>query len=153
MSGKPVSTLSPRLVIKGADRAVDFYRDVFGAQVDERHRAKDGSIVHCGLRIGDSTFSVTEESLEWQNPGPAALGGSPVILSLECEVDVVWPRAIAAGATVIFPLADQFYGARGGRIADPFGHLWILTQQIEDVSDEEVMRRMAAWEAEQEKGT
>jgi len=142
------STLSPRLVIKGAAQALEFYREVFGAELTDRFDDQDGGIVHAGLRIGESTFSITEQSERWGSRGPLSLGGSPVVLEVTCATDAVWAKAMAAGATEVFPLADHFYGARAGRFADPFGHLWIVTQAIEDVSDDEVRRRMAAWESE-----
>lgn len=121
------STLSPRLVIADAARAIDFYREAFGAELYERFDNADGTVVHAGLRIGESTFSVTEQDLTWRSPGPAALGGSPVILSLTCDADLVWARAVALGAVVVFPLKDHDYGFYEGRLTDPFGHVWIIS--------------------------
>jgi PhnB protein len=137
--------LTPRLVVAGADRAIAFYVEVLGAREVERYADPNlgGKIVHAELSFGGTSFTLTEESPDWHNHGPTSLGGSPVLLTLEVDdADAVSARMQRAGATVLFPVADQFYGSREGRIRDPYGHVWILSQKIADVSREEIEKRM-----------
>jgi PhnB protein len=102
---------------------------------------------HADLALGDAIFSVTEEARDWNSDAPESLGGSPVVLQLHTEaVDALFTRVCAAGATVVFPL-QNFCGERMGRLRDPFGHLWILVQRMEDLSSEEVQRRRYAFAA------
>jgi len=144
------TTLTPRLILRDVDAALDFYRRALGAEVKERFAAPDGTVVHAAMTIGDVTFTLGEENSQWSNAGPATLGGSPVILNLVVEdVDATVDRFLAAGADVVFPLADQFYGHREGRFRDPFGHLWIMTTVMEELSPEEIDRRLAAFMAQQ----
>jgi uncharacterized glyoxalase superfamily protein PhnB len=128
-------TVTPRLLVRGAANALEFYRRAFGAIELGRHADPNGKIVNAELKLGDSIISLAEESPEYGNHSPQSLGGATTIITLNVEdADAVWNQAIAAGAQVIFPLADQFYGFRQGRLADPFGHLWIISTQIENVS-------------------
>jgi uncharacterized glyoxalase superfamily protein PhnB len=139
-------TVTPRIFVRGAADALAFYQRAFGAIQLEDHADPSGKIVNAEIRIGDSVISLAEESPEWGNHSPQSLGGATTIMTLNVEdADAVWNQATAAGAKVIFPLEDQFYGYRQGRLADPFGHLWIISTQIEEVSPEEMNRRMAAW--------
>lgn len=136
-------TLTPRLFVRGLADALEFYKQAFGA-VELGHRAEPGGkVVNAELRIGDSMISLAEESPEWDNYSPQSLGGATMILTLNVEnADAVWGQAVAAGAEVIFPLADQFYGYRQGRLKDPCGHFWIVSTRIEDVSPEDMNRRI-----------
>ena len=128
-------TVSPRIFVRGAADAIEFYQQAFGATELGRHADPSGKIVNAEIKLGDSIISLAEESPEYGNYSPQALGGTTTIISLNVEdADAVWEQAIAAGAKVIFPLQDQFYGFRQGRLADPFGHLWIISTQLEDVS-------------------
>lgn len=140
-------TLTPRLIVAGADRAIDFYQEVFGAKLLERYADETGHVVHASLELlpgRDAVVSLAEEQPGWHNHAPSSLGGTPVILGLLVEdVDSLGARLEAAGAEVIFPIADQFYGHREGRFRDPFGHLWIVTQIVEQLTPEEVHARMA----------
>jgi PhnB protein len=121
-------SLTPRLVVKDAAAAIDFYRTALAAEELDRYVDHDGTILHAGLRIGDAQFSLTEESLP-HNVSPVTLGGSPLILTLVVpDADAVGAALSEAGAEVVFPIADQFYGHREGRLRDPFGHLWIVSQ-------------------------
>lgn len=148
MSDATPQTLTPRLVVRSAPAAIDFYIRAFGAELLERYAMPDGRVVHALLAIADARFSLTEEAPDWNTLGAEAIGGSPVILQLIVDdPDVTAARAVELGAKVIFPIQDQFYGRREGRIADPFGHLWILGRVIEDVSPEEMDRRIAAFAA------
>jgi PhnB protein len=146
-------TVTPRLVFAGdASRALEFYAAAFGAAMDEEaHRDPDGNVVHAELRIGDSVVFVTDEGPDAEGVGPASVGGRvTTVLALNIpDVDRLWEQAVGAGCEVIYPLADQFYGDRGGRLRDPFGHQWMLSTHVEDVSPEEMARRMQAWSADQ----
>jgi PhnB protein len=142
-------TVTPRLVVGDGAAAIDFYRDAFGAiELGERFTGPDGELIHAEIRIGDSVVMVTDEG-EDGGPArsPAALGGvvSAIMATYWEDVDAAWARAIGAGAEVVYPLADQFYGERGGRLRDPFGQQWMLSQRIERVSGEEMNRRAASF--------
>jgi len=131
-------TATPRMFVRGAANAIEFYQRAFGATELGRSADPSGKIVNAEIKIGDSIISLAEESPEWGNYSPESLGGATMILTLNVEdADAVWDRAISAGAKAVFPIKDQFYGYRQGRLADPFGHLWIISTQIEDVSPEE----------------
>jgi PhnB protein len=140
-------TVTPRLVVSDGAAAIDFYRSAFGAeQLDEPFTGPDGELIHVEIKIGDSVVMLTAEGADSGAAArsPQSLGGTGVILATYWEdVDAAWDRALAAGAEVIYPLADQFYGERGGRLRDPFGHQWMLSQVIEDVPPEEMERRGA----------
>jgi PhnB protein len=143
-------TATPRMFVRGAVRAIEFYRRAFGATELDRSTDPSGKIVDAGIKIGDSVISLAEESPEWGNHSPQSLGGATTIITLNVEdADAVWDQAISAGAKVIFPLNDQFYGYRQGRLEDPYGHLWIISTRIEEVSPEEMNRRMEAWMKQQ----
>jgi len=124
-------TATPYLVIKDAARAIDFYQRAFGAIELVRLEGADGRIAHCEIKIGDASILLADE---WEGVGatsPSSLGGSPVIVHLQVQdVDAIAKSAIDAGAEVIFPVQDQFYGERAGRLRDPFGHMWLLATKI-----------------------
>ena len=136
-------TVTPRLVVADGAAAIEFYMRAFGAEeLGERFTGPDGEVIHAEVRIGDSVVMITDESGDAR--APASLGAVSTIMATYWEdVDAAWERAVAAGAEVIYPLADQFYGERGGRLRDPFGHQWMLSQVIEDVTPEEMERRAA----------
>ena len=145
-----VQSATPYLGIRDAARAIEWYQRALGATEQYRLTEPDGRVGHAELRIGDSTFYLADEFPEIDAVGPQTRGGCSVILSLYVEdVDSLYAQATAEGAEVIFPLATQFYGDRGARIRDPFGHLWIIASHVEDVDDEELQRRMAAYAKEQ----
>jgi uncharacterized glyoxalase superfamily protein PhnB len=136
-------TVTPRLSVPGAE-AIDFYARAFGAeQLGEAFSGPGGELIHVVIRIGDSVVMLTGESDAARAPGRGPV--SAIMATYWEDVDAAWERAVAAGAEILFPLADQFYGERGGRVRDPFGHHWMLSQVIEDVSHEEVVRRGAAY--------
>ena len=141
-------TVTPRLVVRDGSAAIGFYLEAFGAEeVGERFTGPNGEVIHAEVRIGDSVVMITEDSdPEAPARSPDSLGGLvSAVMALYWErVDAAWERAVAAGAEVIYPLADQFYGERGGRLRDPFGQQWMMSQHIEDVSPEEVNSRAAA---------
>jgi PhnB protein len=141
-------TVTPRLVVRNGAAAIGFYGDAFGAEeIGERFAGPAGELIHAEVRIGDSVVMITDEA---ENGAPAkspeSLGGvvSTIIATYWEDVDAAWDRAVLAGAEVVYPLADQFYGERGGRLRDPFGHQWMLSQRIEHVSREEMERRAAS---------
>jgi PhnB protein len=139
-------TATLRIFVRGAVEAIEFYKRAFGATEVGRHADPSGKIVNAEIKIGDSIISLAEETPEWGNHSPQSLGGATAIITLNvADADVVWDQAMSAGAKVIFPIEDQFYGYRQGRLEDPFGHLWIISTQIEDVSPDEMNRRMEAW--------
>jgi PhnB protein len=144
MSTRTPPLLKPHLVCRDAARAIDFYQQVFDAReihrfVDTKLGGPAGHIVHAELAIGGSHVTLADEARDWGNHAPPSLGGTPVILSLEVEdARAVAARMEAAGATVVFPVEDQFYGDRQGRLADPFGHLWIITQRVKEMTDAEI---------------
>ncbi|MFO1028923.1 MAG: VOC family protein [Acetobacteraceae bacterium] len=137
--------LTPYIVVDNADRALTWYADVLGAREVMRLPIPGGKIGHAEIEIGDSRLMLADEAPEHQALSPATIGGSPVKLHLYVtDVDTVFARAVAAGATASMAPADQFYGDRSATIVDPFGHSWHIATHIEDVSDEEVRRRLAA---------
>jgi PhnB protein len=145
--------VSPYLIVNGAERALDFYTQAFGAVEIFRHKAPDGKIGHAEVRIGDTIIMLADEFPAHDAHGPRKFGGSPVSLHLYCEdVDAVAAKAVAAGGKMKRPVADQFYGDRLGTLEDPFGHTWHLSMHIEDVAPEELDRRAKKAMAEQAKG-
>lgn len=140
-------TLTPYINIKGAVEAIEFYKKAFGAKEIGRITMAGGAIAHAEIQIGDSKIMLAEESEQWGNKSPQALGGSPVCLCLYVEdVDAVFAQALAAGATVTdeMEVKDQFYGDRSGSLTDPFGHKWTIMTHKEDVSFEEMQERANA---------
>ena len=137
---------TPYLVIRGAARALDFYKRAFGATELFRLEGPGGAVGHAEMKIGDSTIMLGDESPAAGINSPQSLGGSPVSILLYVEdADAVFARAIAAGAKVTRPMKDQFYGDRSGGIEDPFGHLWFIATHMEDVPLDEMKRRAASF--------
>src|SRR5919202_878646 len=143
-------TLTPHLSVRGVARAIDFYARAFGARELFRNLLPDGeTIVHAELLIGDSRLFVSDEFPTRGVLSPLALGGSPVVLHLYVrDADAAFRRAVGAGAEVLMPLADTFWGERYGIVRDPFGHKWSLSSRTEDLSPAEVQRRARAWHEE-----
>ena len=139
-------TATPCLVLRDPVDAIDFYKRAFGATELMRFADPNGQIVHAEIQVGDSRIAIAPEAPEWGNLSPQSLHGSPVPIQLYVEdVDAFAERAVGAGAQVLIPIADQFYGDRAGRLADPFGHVWIVGTHKENVSADEMQRRMEAW--------
>ena len=146
MSTKKGVSITPHLVCRNAAQAIEFYQNVFGAKEALRLADASGMIAHAEIDIGDTRIFLGPESKEWGNLSPETIGSSPVVLHLYvADVDTVVQRAQAAGAKILIPVADQFYGDRAGRISDPFGHLWSVATHKEDVSPAEMDRRMQEW--------
>ncbi|MGI8506160.1 MAG: VOC family protein [Solirubrobacteraceae bacterium] len=142
-------TVTPRLVVRDGGAAIAFYRDAFGAvEIGERFTGPSGELIHAEVRIGDSVVMLTDEAADGAPAGsPESLDGavSAIMATYWEAVDLAWERAVAAGAEVVYPLADQFYGERGGRLRDPFGQQWMLSQRTERLTREEIERRAAGF--------
>ncbi len=138
-------TVTPYLIVRNAARAIEFYKKAFGATELMRMAEPSGRIGHAEIRIGDSPIMLADEVPEMGFRSPESFGGSPVSILLYVEeVDAVFNQAVAAGAKVQRPVADQFYGDRTGGVTDPFGHIWYIATHKEDVSPEEMRKRAAA---------
>ena len=146
-------TITPGLIVNGAQKAIEFYKEAFGAEIIGVHTTPDGSkVAHGEIKIGDSRVFINDEYPEMNARGPQSLGGSPVSLSLYVEdADAVFNRAVAAGATVTMPLADQFWGDRWGMITDPFGHHWSVATHIKDLTEEELNKASAEYFSQSDK--
>ena len=139
-------TATPYLIVRDAARAIEFYKQAFGAAEVMRMADPGGRVMHAEIKIGDSHVMLADECPEMGFRSPATLGGTPIILMLYVpNVDALTQQAIAAGAQVLRPVQDQFYGDRSGTVTDPFGHCWTLSTHIEDVAPEEMKRRAAAF--------
>jgi len=137
--------VTPYLVVNGAASAIDFYKRAFGATEVLRVDGPDGRVGHAELRFGDSHVMLADEFPEMGFRSPAAYGGTPVLMMLYVpDVDSRCRLAIEAGAKVLRPLADQFYGDRTVTFLDPFGHIWTVATHKEDVPRDELARRAAA---------
>ena len=148
MAVKPIPDgypqVSPYLFVDDGTAAIEFYTSVFGATERMRMPAPGGKIGHAELQIGDSLLMVADEFPEFGGSSPKTVGGSPVIVSVYVEdVDAVFDKAVQAGATVVRPVENQFYGDRTGSFEDPFGHQWSIATHVEDVPPDEMERRAA----------
>ena len=137
-----LSGIIPHLTVVGAAKAVDFYKQVFGAEEVMRMNAPDGRITHTELKIGDGVIMLCDDFPEWaggKSKSPLALGGSAVsihVVSRDCDATV--RAAVAAGATVIMPPADMFWGDRYAKFIDPFGHEWAVATHVKDMTPAEM---------------
>jgi PhnB protein len=140
-------TITPHLVVDGAAKAIEFYKKAFGAEEISRAPAPGGKIMHSALKIGDSMLMLVDDFPEWKggkSTNPRALGGSGVTVHLYVlDVDAAVERAAKAGATVIMPPADMFWGDRFALLHDPFGHSWSIATHIADVTPAEAQAAMA----------
>jgi PhnB protein len=138
-----IPSLTPRLIVEKVDDAIAFYRATLDAELVERYALTNGVVVHAALRLGQSIFSLAERVDEWGLVSPNAIGGSPVLLRLESESpDAIASRMVERGACMVIEIKDRPYGKREGRIRDPFGHLWVLSTTIEQLSPAEIERRL-----------
>lgn len=137
--------VTPYLICRNAARAIEFYAKAFDAKELFRFPGPNGTIGHAELAIGDSRVMMADESPDGVWKSPQSVGGTPVTMVLYVkDVDAVFRQAVAAGATAVREVQDQFYGDRMGTLQDPFGHVWTIGTHIEDVSLEEMQRRAAA---------
>jgi PhnB protein len=138
-------SVTPYLIVKGAADAIEFYKKAFGATELFRMAQEDGRIGHAEIKIGDSPIMLADEFPEMKYFGPQTLGGSSVsILIYVDDVDTMYPQAISAGGKEMKPLQDQFYGDRSGTLTDPFGHVWTIATHMEDVTPEDIEKRLSA---------
>lgn len=135
--------VSPYLAVSDGVAALEYYKKAFGATELYRLTEPGGRVVHAEFKLGEYVIMLAGENKEWGNLSPKTLGGTTVRIAVEVEdVDAVWKKAVVAGGKGIIPPADQFYGERSARIEDPFGHQWLVSTHIEDVSPEEMQKRM-----------
>lgn len=138
-------TVTPYLIIRDVSKAIAFYKAAFGANELMRMGMPDGKIGYAEIKIGDSIIMMADEFPEMGAPGPKSLGGSPIRIHLYVKnVDEFANQAVAAGAKLIRPLEDQFFGDRLGSLEDPFGHLWNIATKKEKVTREEMVKRFDA---------
>ena len=144
-------TVTPYIIVKGASRALDFYKKAFGAEEVFRMDGPEGSVMHAEIQIGDSRVMLADEYPDMGYVGPQPGAGTSTSLYLYVEdVDARFKRAVDAGAKVKRDLRDEFYGDRTGTLADPFGHVWNIATHVEDVPEAEIRRR---FEEMQKKGS
>ena len=140
-----VHEVYPYLRVRDAGRALDFYKQAFGAEELFRLTEPSGRIGHAEIKIGGTTLMLADEYPEMNIVGPQTLGGTSFSIHLHVDSADAWiERAVAAGAVVLRPAADAFYGERSGSVRDPFGHEWLLGHQVEEVSTQEMQRRYTA---------
>ncbi len=136
-------TLTPHLTVRDAAKAVAFYKQAFGATNEKIAYAPDGKhVMHAEVTIGDSKLMLNDESPDWGNFSPLSKPGAGFLVNIYVpDVDAVYSRAVAAGATPLMPVTDCFWGDRYGQLADPFGHRWSIATHKEDLTHEEIERR------------
>ncbi len=147
MAVKPVPdgyhTLTPFLTVRDAARAIEFYKEAFGAKERGVAKGPDGKVMHAELMIGDSIIMLGDEYPEFGCLSPQAIGGSSSGLHIYLDgVDAAFDRAVKAGAEVEMPVSDQFWGDRYGKLKDPFGHKWSIGTHVKDMSADEMKRAM-----------
>ena len=136
-------SVTPHLICAGAAAAIDFYKQAFGATETSRLAGPDGKLMHASIQIGDSTVMLVDENPQWGALGPKALKGSSVTIHLYvADADALAARAVAAGAKIIMPMSDMFWGDRYGQVEDPFGHRWSIATHMRDVTPEEMKQAM-----------
>jgi len=136
-------TLTPYIYVQDSAAAIAFYIKAFGALETMRLTNPDGSIGHAEIQIGNSKLMLSDENAAWGNKSPATLGGNSGGFCIYTEdADALYAQAVAAGGTATYPMADQFYGDRSGRVTDPFGHTWMIATHKEDMNAEEMQKRM-----------
>jgi PhnB protein len=137
--------VTPYLHVSGADAAIEFYKNVLGAEERMRMPAPEGKVGHAELEVGDAVIMLADEFPDMDVRGPKSIGGTPVTLHVYVDdVDAAVEAALAAGATSVRPVENQFYGDRTGQFEDPFGHRWSVATHVEDVPPEEMEQRAAA---------
>lgn len=134
----------PYLIVDGAGEAIEFYKTVFGATERMRLDGPDGRIGHAELQIGEAVIMLADENPGMNIEGPKSVGGTPVTIHVYVEnVDAAFERAVQAGAKSLRAVEDQFYGDRSGQFEDPYGHRWNVATHVEDISEDEMLRRAA----------
>lgn len=135
-------TVTPHLIIKNAEKAIDFYKKAFGAEERFRMPGPDGKLMHAEIQIGSSILMIAEENAQWGCFGPKE--SSPITIHLYVhDCDATIKRAQAAGATLTMPPDNMFWGDRYGKVKDPFGHHWSVATHIADPTPQEMQKAMA----------
>ena len=146
-------SVTPYLIVRGGVRALDYYKEAFGAEERFRMDGPGGTIGHAEIQIGNSIIMLADENPAWNAKAPTVGTLPPVQLMVYVDdVDATFKRALAAGGMETQPIKNQFYGDRSGSLTDPFGHSWTVATHIEDVSSEEMQRRAAAYASKQQAG-
>jgi len=141
---KGYHSITPYLIVNGATKAIEFYRQVFDAELIMQMPLPDGGVAHAEIKVGDSHLMLSDMCPEEHFKSPDELGGTPVSIMLYVEdVDTVFAKALKLGATEVRPVHDQFYGDRAGTLQDPFGHVWTVGTHKEDLSESELNKRMS----------
>lgn len=141
---KGYSGALPYLTIKQAAEAISFYQNAFGAELIMRMNMPSGAVMHAEMRLGEAVFMLSEQNDDWGSKSPDMLGASPVTVMIYVpDVDALIERAVSAGASLVMPVADQFWGDRSGSVIDPFGHSWMFSTHVEDVSEADMAQRAA----------
>lgn len=149
------AAITPYLTVSKADEAITFYEAAFGfEEIGPRLEDNQGNIIHTELMLDGSTIMLSEEMPQFGNKGPKSLRGTCVRINLQVEdAHGTASRAQTAGAKLQYPIEDQFYGHRSGRLVDPYGHVWIISQELEKLSKEEIRRRTDEYFKEMEEQT
>jgi PhnB protein len=143
---KGYHSVTPAIVVRDAAKAIDFYKEAFGADEVDRMQGPDGSVMHAEIRIGDSIIMLGEENPMWQTKSPQTLGGVHGSLHIYVDdADAAFARAVAAGCEARYPMEDAFWGDRYGKVTDPFGHEWGLATRVKDLSPEEIRKAAEEW--------
>ena len=141
---KGYNSITPYLIVANAAKAIEFYKNIFGAKVAMLMNQPSGRVMHSELKIGDSKIMLADEFPEMNARGPQAFGGSPITMHLYVKnVDSIVEKAVASGAKLLRPVEDMFYGDRCGAVEDPFGHKWHVSTHIEDVTPAQMKKRSA----------
>ena len=149
---KGYHTVTTHLVVHDATKAIEFYMNAFGAQANAVHNTPDGRVMHAELKIGDSVVGVSDEFPGSPCTSPQSLGGTTNVLHIYVkDSDELYNRAVAAGASIVMPIMDMFWGDRYGQVKDPFGHMWAIATRKENLSEEELAKRGAEAFAEMAK--
>ena len=138
-------SITPSLVVKDGNAAIDLYKKAFGAEEVMRMRSPSGGLMHGEIRIGNSVVMLSDEWPDHGMKAPVRGHNSGGLHLYVADADKAYQRALDAGCQSIMPPSDMFWGDRYGKVIDPFGHIWGLATHIEDVSPEECARRAAAW--------
>jgi PhnB protein len=143
---KGYHSVTPAIVVRDAAKAIDFYKEAFGADEVDRMQGPDGSVMHAEIRIGDSIIMLGEENPMWQTKSPQTLGGVHGSLHIYVDdADAAFARAVAAGCEARYPMEDAFWGDRYGKVTDPFGHEWGLATRVKDLTTDEIRKAGEEW--------
>lgn len=143
---KGYHSVTPAIIVRDAAKAIDLYKEAFGAEELDRMEGPDGSIMHAEIRIGDSRIMLGEENPAWGTKSPQTLGGVHGSLHIYVDdADAALARAVAAGCEVRAPMEDAFWGDRYGKVTDPFGHEWGIATRVKELTPEEMRKAGEAW--------